>query len=60
MSFIANVNARFGAVPDDIIQLADQVRMGLILQLIQDISRVLKESLRHFNDTIISTFFVLL
>ena len=41
-------------------QSLDQVKMRLILQLINDISRVLQKLLKYFNGTAISTFFVLL
>ena len=39
-------------------QFADQVRIRLILQLINSISRVLQKLLRYFNSTIILTSFV--
>ena len=42
----------------DITQFAGQVRMRLISQLINGISRVLQKLLKYFNGTIISTFFV--
>ena len=42
----------------DITQFADQVRMRLISQLINDISRVLQKLLKYFNGTTISTSFV--
>ena len=37
---------------------SDQVKMRLISQLIKSISRVLQESLKYFNSTIILTSFV--
>ena len=39
-------------------QFVDQVRIKLISQLINGISRVLQKLLRYFNGTIISTSFV--
>ena len=39
-------------------QFADQVRMSLISQLINGVSRALQKLLRYFNGTLISTCFV--
>ena len=38
-------------------QFSDQVKMRLISQLINGISRVLQKLLKYFNSTIIPTFF---
>ena len=40
-------------------QSSDQVKMRLISQLINDIAMVLQKLLEYFNDTAISTSFVL-
>ena len=59
VSVIANVVSCFaGAL--DITKFADQVKMRLISQLINDILGVLQKLLKYFNGTIILTFFVLL
>ena len=39
-------------------QFAEQVRMSLISQLINGVSRALQKLLRYFNGTLISTCFV--
>ena len=44
----------------DITQFADQVKIRLISQLINDISRFLQKLLKFFNGTIILTAFVTL
>ena len=38
------------------VQVADQVNMKLISQLISSISRVLQKLLKYFNGTAVSTF----
>ena len=53
---IANVLAPVELV---ITQFTNQVRMRLISQLIEDISRILKKLLMYFNSTATSTSFVL-
>ena len=58
MSVTANAVASFAAVQDDITQLADQIKIRLIWQLISGISRVLQKLFRCSNGTFISTFFV--
>ena len=55
---IANAVVWFAAALD-ITQLLDKVRLRLISQLINGISRVLLKLLKDLNDTIISTFLVL-
>ena len=47
-------------VAEEITQSSDQVKMRLISQLINGISRVLQKLLKYFNDTAISTSFVFL
>ena len=56
-SVIANLPAPVELV---IAQVDDHVKMRLISQLINSISRILQKSLKYFNGTIISTSFVLL
>ena len=46
-------------VAEEITQSSDQVKMILISQLISGISRVLQKLLKYFNDTPISTSFLL-
>ena len=48
MSVIANVVALFAAALE-ITQFADQVKMRLISQLINDISIILQKLLKYFN-----------
>ena len=55
---IANAVVWFAAALD-ITQLLDKVRLRLMSQLINGISRVLLKLLKDLNDTIISTFLVL-
>ena len=56
-SVIANLSASVELV---IVQVDDHVKMRLISQLSNSISRILQKSLKYFNGTIISTSFVLL
>ena len=56
-SVIANLPAPVELV---IAQVDEHVKMRLISQLINSISRILQKSLKYFNGTIISTSFVLL
>ena len=56
-SVIANLPAPVELV---IAQVDDHVKMRLISQLINSISRILQKSLKYFNGTIISTSFLLL
>ena len=56
VSVIANLIAPVELV---ITQVDDQVKMRLTSKLINDISRVLQNFLKCFNDTIILTLFVL-
>ena len=55
-SVIVNVVAWFAAALD-IKQLAEHVKMRLISQLINGISRILQKLLKYFNGTIILTLF---
>ena len=55
-SVIANLPAPVELV---IAQVDDHVKMRLISQLINSISRIIQKSLKYFNGTIISTSFVL-
>ena len=57
VSVITNVATWFGAAVD-ITKFSGQVRMRLVLQLINGIVRVLQKLLKYLNGTIISTFFV--
>ena len=56
-SVIANLSASVELV---IAQVDDHVKMRLISQLSNSISRILQKSLKYFNGKIISTSFVLL
>ena len=47
----------FGWYLEEITQYSEQVKMRLILQLINDISRVFQKLLKYVNGTAISTFF---
>ena len=60
LSVISNSVAWFTAVPNDITQFTDKVRVRLIPQLINGVSRVLKKLFDYFKGTItiISTSFV--
>ena len=58
VSVIDDVAVWFAAALD-ITQFPDLVRMRLISQLINSISRVLQKLLKYFNGKIISIFFVL-
>ena len=57
-NFIANVVPWFATAVKTIRGLADQVKIRLVWQLIDDISRTLEKLLKYFNGTIISTSFV--
>ena len=57
VSVIANFAAWFAAALD-VTQFADQVRMRLISQLINGISRVLQKLLKYFSGISILIFFV--
>ena len=59
-NFIANVAPWFATAAKPITEIADQVKIRLVWQLIDDISRALEKLLKHFNGAIISTSFVLL
>ena len=57
-SVIANVVAWFTVVLDNKTQFAVQIKIRLISQLIDGISKVLKKLLKYFNDNFILTSFV--
>ena len=59
-SFVSVIANFIVPVAEEVTQSAEEVRMRLISQLIKGISRVLQRLLKYFNDTVISTFFVLL
>ena len=56
VSAIGNIVSWFAV--SDTTHFVDQVRMGLVSQLINGISRVLQKVLKYFNGTITVTFFV--
>ena len=57
-SFVSAIANFVFQVAEEIIQISDQVELGLISQSVNGISRVLQK--KYFNDTTISTCFVLL
>ena len=58
VSVIVNVASWLAIGLSILKHLLDQVRIRLISQLINDISRVLQKLLKYFNGTLILTFFV--
>ena len=57
VSVIANIDYSF-AVPTDITQFTNQVRMRWISQLIKNILSMLQKLLKYFDCTIVLAFFV--
>ena len=58
LEVIANVDTLFEALPATKKHFTNQVRIKLILQLVNDISMFHQKLLRYFNGTIISAFLV--
>ena len=59
-SFVSAIANFVFQAAEEIIQISDQVKLGLISQSVNGISRVLQKLLKCFNDTTTSTCFVLL
>ena len=59
MKFVSVIAKAPAPVELVIMQVDDHVKMRLISQLIDEISRVLQKLVKCFNGTAISTFFVL-
>ena len=59
-SFVSAIANFVFQAAEEIIQISDQVKLGLISQSVNGISRVLQKLLKYFNDTTTSTCFVLL